>query len=144
MRKIKFRAFEKSSKTMWFWQIDYDIGIQRLFSNGDIEVAFPVQVNEYGEAELNLKRILKEDLILMQFTGLKDKNGKEIYEGDIVKIFAYDAERKATIEYDKNCFCIIGLDKIGNSGFSFFLGMWKDDIEIIGNIFEHPELLEGK
>ena len=74
MRKIKFRAFEKSSKTMWFWQIDYDIGIQRLFSNGDIEVAFPVQVNEYGEAELNLKRILKEDLILMQFTGLKDKN----------------------------------------------------------------------
>lgn len=84
---------------------------------------------------------------LMQFTGVKDKNGKEIYEGDIVKhkymcdgIFYTEA-----VIYDKN-YASFGLK--ANSGTIFYFVELNDDalssLEVIGNIYENPELLGGK
>lgn len=94
-----------------------------------------------------------DGLPLMQFTGLKDKNGKEIYEGDIVKWETYkfdfdkpDAEEKidvikiGAVEYRGRGFWITGED-FGWEG----EGMWHwEEIEIIGDIYSNPELLNSE
>ena len=73
--------------------------------------------------------------IVMQFTGLKDKNGKEIYEGDVVK-GGWDCEDGRLVEFVEG-----GFEPFAkNNGQQ---GQDSDDIEIIGNIYENPELLNG-
>ena len=94
---------------------------------------------------------------VMQYTGLKDKNGKEIYEGDILKqVKKSSKEGCESSSYDKNNFEVVF--KYG----SFWLQRPYDDsvyirdfpnidefvgfecFEIVGNIYENPELLETK
>ena len=85
---------------------------------------------------------MRSDLELMQFTGLLDKNGKEIYEGDIVK----DSEEKLlTIEWDAHHVAFVASDRwmewlrgYGNSGNPYE----ARQCEIIGNIYENPELIK--
>lgn len=78
---------------------------------------------------------------IMEYTGLKDKNGKEIYEGDIINIGDKDeicSIEKTFIEYEGGSFIIKYL------GFKYSLWNFdSNDIEIVGNIYENPELLEG-
>jgi hypothetical protein len=69
---------------------------------------------------------------LMQFTGLKDKNGKEIYEGDIID--NEGARQKYEVQFHKGCFCI----SRGGLGYHIFN---EKEVEVIGNIYENPELL---
>ena len=68
-----------------------------------------------------------------QYTGLKDKNCKEIYEGAIVK----DAAGKTFVYYESGCFSVKD-----DCGSQFLLADCHSTIEIIGNIYENPELLE--
>jgi uncharacterized phage protein (TIGR01671 family) len=85
---------------------------------------------------------------LMQYTGLHDKNGKEIYEGDIVRT----PVAKSVIEFDGGMF---GLNHDYGTDRKTMLGSWGNetnlrgmedgynrDIEVIGNIYEHPELIK--
>ena len=78
-----------------------------------------------------------DDGALMQFTGLTDKNGKDIYEGDIfIHHDHLDPKPMCVIEWDKDEVCFqpsIGLMSESNEWF-----------EVIGNIYENPELLEAK
>ena len=72
----------------------------------------------------------------MQYTGLKDKTGKEIFEGDIINIG--DKNIKYIIIWEN---CSFKGKQIGSSSY-IGLDYWQDKIEIVGNIFETPEIIE--
>ena len=85
----------------------------------------------------------------MQYTGLKDKNGKEIYEGDIVAAVAEPDYEDSSVVSDimfssGTAFTVRSRDNTGSyeSGLSLSWGGW-DNIEVIGNIYENKELLNG-
>lgn len=91
-------------------------------------------LNEHSRIEIDPKT-------LDQYTGLKDKNGKEIYEGDVVRIWADPKDYNGykghnyigVVEWDEFILGFISSDGHGLKDFEF--------IEIVGNIYENPELL---
>nr|DAT75636.1 MAG TPA: YopX protein [Caudoviricetes sp.] len=124
MREIKFRAWHKGKKI-----IVNVLGIDILhkktfFLNEDVDC--------YEHVDF-------KNIELMQYTGLKDKTEKEIYEGDIVKlrnnhgmgvVKYYDEWGAFVVEYIKPRPIVV----LGTN-------YYKEDIEVIGNIYENPELL---
>ena len=74
---------------------------------------------------------------ITQSTGLFDKNGKEIFEGDIVYAYSEGARLIGAIEYFDNAYCIKTKNGVYNS-------LWTNAeyYEIVGNVFEHKELVE--
>lgn len=89
-----------------------------------------------------------EDLVLMQSTGLKDKNGKEIFDGDIVRTTRFLGradEIGGFYEYEKD---YVGVVKVFEGSWVIDTGsvavrLWSeiDEPEVLGNIYENPELL---
>ncbi len=114
MREIKFRAWDKITKQM-------------IISNNMPDAGFwdMVAHNEF------------EQDIVMQYTGLKDKNGREIFEGDICKVHNHAA-------LGGNLYCVIEFNDRTGSYYGRGVGSLKfsmgEDMEVIGNIFENPEL----
>jgi uncharacterized phage protein (TIGR01671 family) len=117
MREIKFRAWDKIKKKMYE---AYSV------TNGEM----CVDINFTNECE-NGSRI---DLEWMQFTGLHDKNGKEIYEGDLMRNFDNSI---SLVEYKE----IEASDDATAPGVGFQFSQEPFNIEVIGNIYENPELL---
>jgi len=134
MRKIKFRAWRFGTRVL--------SRVQRLeLDNGRIVGALL-----YDTADKEF-RVPIDDFVLMQYTGLKDKNGKEIYEGDIVSqnfigkiigVIAYSTNTQFRIFYKQK----VGIIKKRKEEFS--QRILTKNCEVIGNIYEHPELLEKK
>ena len=135
MREIKFRAWDKNKKE--FLKEDYGFWI---LGNGSIW---------YRESWNNRK--LATHLEIQQYTGLKDKNNKEIYEGDAYFVWFCDVSQKdfnGVIEYStiQGCYGLRNLDKSHN----IFLPFNDKHFTIngfsmnkkLGNIYENPELLK--
>lgn len=115
MREIKFRAWHIKAKTMLYPEKQW-----YLFGWKEDE-SQPIEI--------------------MQYTGLKDKNGKEIYEGDVVKfkIRIFEERYQETLHsivFDSGSFCFKDSCSVKT------LREWNSFIEIVGNKFENPELLE--
>jgi uncharacterized phage protein (TIGR01671 family) len=122
MREIKFRALKKNSNEIVYFDL-------KEFLENDIE-----------EMPNAMQYVLKN---LMQYTGLKDKNGKEIYEGDILN---FGNKNNVEVIFDNGCFNVFD-EPLGWD----FTPDYDNDYkpiktnfkycEVIGNIHENPELL---
>jgi hypothetical protein len=107
-RTIKFRVFDKISKEMYRWS----------------------QI-----ASISLVDFEKEHYELMQFTGLKDINGLDIYEGDVLWKPNQSAVPKFLMEWDEKKACFTEMPKTSAGSPN------TDEFTVIGNIYNNPELL---
>jgi uncharacterized phage protein (TIGR01671 family) len=137
MREIKFRAWDKVDKEM--------CGIAVM---NYIEPNPFLEIYGLGVGRGHHKRRAFSDTELTQYTGLHDKNGKRIYEGDIV-VATYGKwheepkglTRICKVVYDDRT-CSFRMAVNNSKVLVLFEDSRKKDIEIIGNIYENPELLE--
>ena len=151
MREIKFRAWDPDEKVMMY---DDETAAHKMgYWDG---------VNTSPISMINTQ--LKEDSLIpdiyMQYTGLKDANGIEIYEGDIVRILYTDwpsnpaPNNEGLEEYKKsisNIGEVVYSNLFGDAQYEIAIQDFRGpiapgphgEIEVIGNIYENPELLKG-
>lgn len=132
MREIKFRAWDGK------YMIDSSYGDWVSFDG----VTFTEAEKGYDTPHIEIEKA--RNYILMQFTGLKDKNGKDIYEGDIIRAYQSDGSQVLhSISYsNEEARFIVSCIGYGNLSGGFDK-RWIEEFgkEIIGNIYENPELL---
>lgn len=123
-REIKFRAWDRYMEGKHMVKVDMlDFRLGTLYGKDERDFSHDMDMKFYE---------------LMQFTGLKDKNGKEIWEGDVIRCY----HEKGVIENTLGCF---GFQQTRDN-FTTLLDIWErgdgHKVEVIGNIYENPELLK--
>ena len=136
MREIKFRLWHIKSKEMFYSSLatmNILIGL-----DGSIK-------------DVYIKEDITSEFVKLQFTGLKDKNGKEIYEKDGVILHSYDYDIYGIVEYRPSLgfYCKVTSVYDTNDCVTMPTKMrtayiTQSRCEVIGNIYENPELLEAK
>lgn len=119
MREIKFRAYVKFLREMH--------EVREMIFDKDTVM---IDAYQYG--------LDKDDAPVMQYTGLTDKNGVEIYEGDIVKKNDDKFAKSGVVSFIHGCWMVASEDKE-----RYFNLHWHlSQVEVIGNVHQNPELLE--
>jgi uncharacterized phage protein (TIGR01671 family) len=135
MREIKFRAWSPEDKRMQYDETDPELSIRISH--------FGVHENDWDGFDWSCDEDDVEKYAFMQYTGLKDINGKEIYEGDIVEaivdIGGILHKRNLLVFHDYE-YCGFLLQDLHDTMAYAFRDL--DDIEIIGNIHENEDLLK--
>lgn len=133
MREIKFRAWDKELNRMIF-QHDMNGTLENkeyLFSLNKDNVELLYYDKDYSA-------YVKHEAEIMQYTGIKDKNGKEIYEGDVVR---FRNKYISKVEHLNTQGFMIRF-KLAGIYHCINIFSTYSDIEIIGNIYENEDLLE--
>jgi uncharacterized phage protein (TIGR01671 family) len=147
MREIKFRAFELDNQSMHFSSEQEDSFVWEIQPNIKLLELRTVDTYPGGQYHEQKEEWIAPNQVLMQFTGLHDKNGKEIFEGDLVKIpddyekYGFFAGEIREIYFLDGCFRFKPkqqhvIDR-GDRGATI-----QDDMEcceVIGNIYETKE-----
>lgn len=130
MREIKFRAWDKENKRML--KVD-----SLCFSLNKVMCEYPEYDNYVWETGSNFE--------VMQYTGLKDKNDKDMYEDDIVKLNTFKGLKNGKIIFKDGCFWALvkEFNTVANVLFPLHDNEGGTLFEVIGNIYENSELLEG-
>ena len=132
MKEILFKA---KHITIDKWYEGYYVKIERLHYIAVTDEGFE---NGYRLVEINPET-------LCQYTGLTDKNGKKIWENDVVRKtdtnpLGWGRVRTCTVSFDKLGYWLLTTEY----GDGYWLGEFESEqLEVIGNIFDNPELLEG-
>lgn len=147
MREILFRGktAEPSDKRKWIYEavILPKEGLSACITNGNIATCRLDDIAYFVHTQVLLETV-------GQFTGLTEKNGKKIFEGDII---SYEDEAPGQYEYHDSIIANFGVIEFGDGGFYFtnsiaatmndlLLGNDVLDCEVIGNIHDNPEMLK--
>lgn len=135
MREILFRGKTLSEK--WVEGAYYK---QELFYGDKEDAHIIITSKETLDNDFALERYIVIPETVGQYTGLTDKNGKKIFEGDIVKGYEkkFTEDVIFTVVFDEYCRYMI----VSNYG-HYLLARNHEDVEVIGNIHDNPELLKG-
>jgi uncharacterized phage protein (TIGR01671 family) len=140
MVEIKFRAWDKKRECM------FQVTEMNFKSNGRVYSVSPNQGEDFY--------LVGDEVYLIPYTNCIDKEGREVYKGDIVKARYYDEVEEewrdeiGVVDWESSCFTIEKPSKIINPD------VWEDSellcllsdavVEVIGNIYENEELINNK
>ena len=138
-REIKFRAYDKEDEEMryfddenYLYHYPFILRLEQVFKKDS-------NYDDYEDFEY---KDVTDKIELMQYTGLHDKNGKEIYEGDIVRIIVNNnIEKICRVEFKNGIF---GVMFSKNKELTAFPHFCNTTFEVIGNEYDNPELLGGE